>query len=123
MIALDTSAFARLLDGISDSASEAARAALSARIAKLPPVVLTELLSNPNITSAAIAYVSSVPLIPILDGYWERAALLRAELIRRSWKAQIPDCLIAQSCLDHDFPLITYDVDFRHFVRFGLKLL
>jgi predicted nucleic acid-binding protein len=31
--------------------------------------------------------------------------------------------LIAQSCLDHDIPLITYDHDFRHFVRVGLKLV
>jgi predicted nucleic acid-binding protein len=123
LIALDTSAFARLLDGLRDHATEAARAALSTRVAKLPPVVLTELLSNPSITPAAVDYVSSVPLIPLLDGYWQRAALLRVEVIRRGRKADIPDCLIAQSCIDHDIPLITYDHDFRHFVHAGLKLL
>jgi predicted nucleic acid-binding protein len=52
-----------------------------------------------------------------------RAGLLRAELLRGILKAQLADCLIAQSCIDHDIPLITYDRDFRHFVHAGLKLL
>jgi predicted nucleic acid-binding protein len=123
LIALDASAFARLLDGLHDRASDAARDALGSRVATLPPVVLTELLSNPNITTAASEYVASVPLLPLLDGYWGRAAILRADLLRHGFKAELPDCLIAQSCLDHDVPLITYDLDFRHFVRAGLKLL
>jgi predicted nucleic acid-binding protein len=123
LIALDTSAFARLLDGESDRASLAARSALSAGDAHLPPVVLTELLSNPSIAEAAATYVSSVPLLELHDGYWYRAASLRANLLRRGFKAELPDCLIAQSCLDHDIPLITYDLDFRHFVQAGLKLL
>lgn len=33
------------------------------------------------------------------------------------------EVIIAQSCLDHDIPLITYDLDFRHFIPAGLKLL
>jgi predicted nucleic acid-binding protein len=123
LIALDTSAFARLLDGEQDAASIAARAALRAGDAHLPPVVLTELLSNPWITEESVTYVSSVPLLELHDGYWYRAASLRASLIRQGFKSQLADCLIAQSCLDHDIPLITYDLDFRHFVRAGLKLL
>lgn len=123
MIALDTSAFARLLDGLHDRASDAARDALDTRLATLPPVVLTELLSNPNITVAGSEYVASVPLLPLRDGYWLRAASLRSDLKRRGLKAELADCLIAQACLDHDIPLITYDLDFRHFVRVGLKLL
>ena len=123
MIAIDTSAFARLLAGETDAASNAARAALNAGDAHLSPVVLTELLSNPWITDEAVAFVLSAPLLELHDGYWFRAATLRAELKRGGYKAQVPDCLIAQSCIDHDIPLITYDLDFRHFVRAGLKLL
>lgn len=123
MIALDTSAFARLLNGEKDAASMATRAALDAGDAHLPPVVLTELLSNPGIAEAAVSYVLSVPLLELHDGYWHRAASLRADLKRDGLKAEVADCLIAQSCLDHDIPLITYDQDFRHFVRVGLKLL
>ena len=123
MIALDTSVLARLLDGETDAASMAARAALNASDAHLPPVVLTELLSNPWIVESAVEYVSSVPLLELFDGYWHRAAILRANLRRRELKAQVADCLIAQCCIDHDIPLITYDRDFRHFIPAGLKLL
>jgi hypothetical protein len=30
--------------------------------------------------------------------------------------------LIAQSCIDHDVPLITADTDFRHYAPLGLRL-
>jgi len=123
LIALDTSAFARLLDGETDVTSTAARDALNAGDAHLPPVVLTELLSNPWIVESAVSYVSSVPLLELFDGYWRRAASLRADLKRRGLKAEVADCLIAQSCIDHDIPLITYDRDFRHFIPAGLQLL
>jgi predicted nucleic acid-binding protein len=123
LIALDSSAFARFLAGEVDRASSAAGEAISARDAHLPPVVLTELLSNPLISPDEVARVLAVPLLPLHEGYWGRAAFLRAELIRSRFKANVADCLIAQSCLDHDIPLITYDHDFRHFVRVGLKLV
>lgn len=123
MIALDSSAVARYLDDTRDEASVAAGQAIGARLAVLPPGVLTELLSNPYIAPDAADLVRSVPLLDILPGYWERAAGLRADAKRRGFKAEVADCLIAQSCLDHDIPLITYDLDFRHFVRAGLKLL
>ena len=117
MIALDTSAFARLLDGEKDAGTLAAQAALDAGDAHLPPVVLAELLSNPWIAETAVKYISSVPLLELHDGYWRRAASLRADLKQRGLKAELPDCLIAQSCLDHEIGLITYDRDFRHFIR------
>lgn len=123
MIALDTSAFVRYLDGETDRASNAAGIALESGDAYLPPVAFSEILSNPWIDGSALALVSSVPLLKLHEGYWRRAGRLRANLKRSGFKAELPDCLIAQSCLDHDIPLITYDVDFRHFVRFGLKLL
>ena len=123
MIALDTSAFSRLINGANDAASQAARTALDSRDAYLPPIVLTELLSNPALPEAAVAYISSVPLLKLHDDYWHRAASLRANILRRGLKAAVADSLIAQSCIDHDIPLITYDHDFRHFVHAGLKLL
>jgi len=60
--------------------------------------------------------------LEILDGYWERAGLLRSQLLYFKLKANLGDSLVAQSCIDHDVPLITYDRDYRHFVRAGLKL-
>ena len=123
MIAVDTSAFARYLDGMTDRAAMAASDVLDRDVAILPPVALTELLSNPNLSLSTIEFISSVPVLQVHDGYWRRAATLRADLLRRRLRAKLADCLIAQSCIDHDIPLITYDLDFRHFVQAGLKLL
>ena len=63
-----------------------------------------------------------MPLLEVHEGYWERAAALRLDLRRRDFKAKLADVLIAQPCIDHDVPLITYDRDFRHFSRASLKL-
>jgi predicted nucleic acid-binding protein len=43
----------------------------------------------------------------LIDGYWRRAGLLRAMLVKRGHKAKLADVLIAQSCLDHRVLLIT----------------
>jgi predicted nucleic acid-binding protein len=47
------------------------------------------------------------------DGFWERAGLLRARVIRLRRKARIAVVLIAQNCLDNRTPLVTRDRDFR----------
>jgi predicted nucleic acid-binding protein len=51
-----------------------------------------------------------------------RSGELRANTRQEGNKANLADVLIAQSCIDHDVPLITHDADFRHFLRAGLKL-
>jgi hypothetical protein len=58
-----------------------------------------------------------LPLLDVLDGYWERAGVLRARILAKRHKARIADALIAQSCLDHDVPLVSRDRNFRHFSR------
>src|SRR5262249_35298803 len=63
-------------------------------------------------------------LLEIKFGYWERAATLCAKALSKRRKARLANTLIAQSCLDHDVPLIARDRDFRVFARFaGLKIL
>lgn len=74
-----------------------------------------------GLSDQKLAIVLAVPLLPIHDGFWQRAGLLRRELLSQRLRANLADTLIAQSCIDHDIPLITYDRDFRHFVRAGLK--
>lgn len=120
MIAVDTNALVRYFEGIEDRAT---KAAIESDQAVLPPVVLAELLSNPRIEPEVAQFVASFPLLKIHVAYWHRAASLRRDVLRSGFKAELPDCLIAQSCIDHDIPLITYDLDFRHFVHAGLKLL
>lgn len=124
MIALDSSALITYLAGGRGTALDAVDVALGEQQACLPPVVLTELTSDPTLAADIAALFRSLPLLEIRDGYWQRAGELRARVLARGGKARLADTLVAQSCLDHDVPLITLDRDFRTFVRAaGLRLL
>lgn len=124
MIAIDSSSLIAYLSGADGSDSAAVEAALAEKHACLPPVVLAELLSDPKLPQPVERLLRQLPLLSVSDGYWERAGALRAKVIADRRKAPLADALIAQSCLDHDVPLITRDLDFRHFARLGrLKLV
>ena len=123
MIAIDSSSFIAYLDGSTGPDVEAAELALAHRQAALPPVVLTELLSDPGLSTELRTLLAGLPVLEVIEGYWERAGLLRAKLLRRKRKARLTDSLIAQSCLDHDVELVARDPDFAPFADLaGLKL-
>lgn len=44
---------------------------------------------------------------------------MRAILIKKKLKTRLADTLIAQSCIDHQIPLITCDGDCKHFGKYG----
>jgi len=68
--------------------------------------------------------LSGLPILQVEPGYWERAGILRASVLKQRKKARVADALIAQSCLDQATPLVTRDRDFRHFAAAaGLPLL
>ena len=117
MIALDTSSLIAYLSGESGGDAEAVHIALEQQQACLPPAVLAELLSEPRLPARTAAAFRALPLLPVTDGYWERVGHLRAAVIAQGRKARLADALIAQSCLDHDVPLVTRDTDFRNFSR------
>jgi predicted nucleic acid-binding protein len=123
VIAADTSTVIAYLAGASGKDVEALDLALSESQMCLPPVVLTELLSDPKLPAAVARLLEEVPVLEIVDGYWRRAGLLRARVLSTKRRARLADTLIAQSCLDHDVPLLTRDEDYRHFARVaGLRL-
>ena len=107
MTALDTSSLVAYLAGERATDTDAADAAIAHRAAVLPPAVLTELLSVPDLDASLRATLLELPLLPVIDGYWERAGLLRGRIRARGFKARLADALIAQSCLDHHVGLIT----------------
>jgi len=124
MIALDSSSLIAFLEGESADDTELVERSLAARQACLPPVVLSELLSDPKLPESVEALLVQLPRLELLDDYWERAGRLRATLLRSRRRARLADVLIAQSCIDHDVALVTRDADFRHFVRSaGLRIL
>lgn len=123
MIAVDSSSFIAYLEGSSGHDVDSVDEALMHGQLVLPPVVLSELLSDPGLSSQNAGLLLDLPQLTVQDGYWERVGRLRAKLLGRRLKARLVDCLIAQSCLDYDTPLVTRDGDFRHFVRHdGLEL-
>ena len=113
MIALDTSAVVAYLAGDPGEDVEAVETALEQRQAVFPPVVLAELLSDPKLTPDLEELLTEVPLLPLEPDYWRRTGKLRARLLGKGLKARLADCLIAQSCLDHEIQLITRDADFK----------
>jgi hypothetical protein len=124
VIAIDSSSLRRFLDGERTAKDVVlVRAALRSRDAFLPPIAVAELFSERDLDDESRATIVELPLLPIQPGYWARTGDLRARLLRLGRKAKLADCLIAQSCIDNDAPLITYDRDFRHFENAGLKLL
>lgn len=124
MIALDTSSLIAYLCGADGGDIEAVEIALRSNQGVLPPIVLCELLSDPALPESTSRILRQLPLLPVAEGFWERAGLLRAKVIVKGRKAKLADVLIAQVCLDSDVPLITRDRDFRHIARLSnLKLL
>jgi hypothetical protein len=89
---------------------------------RMAPAALTELLSGPLVSAEAAGFFSSIPLLDILPGYWERAGRLRAGVLASGRRARLGDALIAQSCLDYDLALLTRDRDFTAFTAAGLRL-
>ncbi len=122
-IAVDTSVLIAFIEGDSGEDVDALRRLLPGGDLVLPPAVLTEALSEPELPPHIRATVLGLPKLEILEDYWVRAADSRARLLSRGLRARLPDALIAQSCIDHRVPLITRDRDFRHFAEHcGLTL-
>ncbi len=102
---------------------EAVDIALEQSQACLPPVALCEVLSDPRLSRKVERLLLQIPTLGLEPDFWVRAGRLRARVIGAGRKAKLADTLIAQTCLDHDVPLITRDDDFRVFLPSGLRLL
>lgn len=115
MIAVDTSTWVAFLQGDKGADVELLDLALRDQQVVMPPVVLTELLSDPRLPPDVASTLCEVPLVESDAGYWQRAGELRARVVKLRRKARLGDALIAQSCLDRSIPLLTRDRDFKTF--------
>jgi predicted nucleic acid-binding protein len=123
MVAVDTSALSAFFNGQTGPDVTLLVRHFAARDVSLPPVVLTEVLSQAGLTADQRSLFLNLPLLDPTDGYWRRAGEARSRVLSHGLKARTADALIAQSCIDHDVALITRDKDFRHFAKHcGLKL-
>jgi predicted nucleic acid-binding protein len=122
MFALDTSVLTHFLQGSLDECTQLAGRHIEAKQAFLPPVVAAEILTLFGYDHTANLVIEKIDLLEIKKGYWQRAGMLRHSLHKKGLKLKLPDTLIAQSCIDHNVPLITSDTDFEKFIPFGLQL-
>lgn len=124
MIACDTSVLIDYLAGASHRGAARLDLELKNQNVALPPVVVTEVLSDPTAGAELVRTVGAIPLLEASPGYWQRAGALRAKLTAHKVRTPLADALICQSCLDHGVPLLTRDRDFRNFALYaGLKLI
>jgi hypothetical protein len=124
MIAADTSTWIAFFEGVSGEDVQVLDKALGDRQVLMVPMVLAELLSDPDITVRVAESLKELPMMEIEPGYWIRAGELRAKVLAKGRKARLGDALIAQSCVDHGVALLTRDRDFRGFAETAdLKLV
>jgi predicted nucleic acid-binding protein len=124
MLCLDTSSVIAYLQGEEGADVEAVEQALIDQVGVLSPITVAELLSDPHLTSTLRRTILELPTLPITEGFWERAGLLRAKVLRTGRRANLADTLIAQGCLDHHATLVTRDRDFKNFVSLaGLRVM
>ena len=124
MIAADTSTWIAFFQGDDGRDVELLDQGLENRQVLMAPPILTELLSDPQISADVSKTLSELPLMEMQPGFWNRAGALRASVLAKRRKARLGDSLIAQSCIDAGIALLTRDGDFRAFAEAAsLKIL
>ena len=99
LIATDTSSLVAYLSGETGDDVRRIEAAIASDDLCLPPPVLSELLSKPDLSQIE-DLLSDIPLMDLSAGFWDRAGRTRRVLRVRGFKAALADSLIAQCCID-----------------------
>ena len=124
MVCVDTNCIIAYLSGDDSSDIEFFDKLLRRGLAAVPPVVVTELLSDPALPHEAEVLIGSLPVLSVDEGYWQRSGRLRAKLGANGFRVGLGDALVAQACIDYDAPLLTRDKGFQRFRKVGgLKLV
>jgi len=123
MISCDTLSLSAYLRGKKGDDVEQVETALVTGQLALPPVVLTEILSDVLAGPMLDDLFAGLSTLPLKDGYWIRAAHTRRRVRTGVFVPRTTQALVAQACIDADVPLITRDDEFRYFAQHcGLKL-
>ena len=123
MLCVDTSSLIAYLEGAKGEDVDTIDQAFADQVGVITPITVTEVLSDPSLNKNVRETILQLPVLPLSEGFWERAGLLRAKVLRGGHKAKLADALIAQNCLDHRATLVTRDRDFRIFEKLaGLSL-
>jgi predicted nucleic acid-binding protein len=118
MIVVDSCVWADYFNGTTAPSTDRLDEALSAEedIAVLP-IVVTEILQGFRSDTAfetARSFLVALPVVyPTLSTHVRAARLYRTLRGQGLTVSRSVDCLIAQTCLDHDAELLSSDADFR----------
>ena len=124
MIAADSSSLIAHLSGATGDDVANPDQTLADHLLALPPVLLTELLSDPRLPEAVAEFLQAFRFWKSRTGIGDEQERYYPGSSIKGRRARLAYTLIAQSCLDHDMPIIVRDRDFRSFAVFaGLKLL
>ena len=119
MHAVDSSSLLAFLKGDEGTDTELIANEMARSRIAISPVVVVECLSRQETRHFIEPQLRQLYVLTQDEEYWFRASLLRARALAKGRKARTADTLIAQSCIDHDVPLITRDQDFRVFAQVG----
>jgi len=90
----------------------------------MAPAVLSELLSSTEMTATVEKALLEMPIASPTPAFWKDSGKLRRLLAKQGMNASLADCLVVQSCLEHDLPLLTRDKGIKKFAsKVGLVLL
>ncbi len=129
VVLVDTTVWIDLLRGESSGAVARLRLLLAAGEAAVTPVIVQELLqgaSSPESLARLRAHFMALPMLDARPGGATHADA--GELYARCrWKGVTPrsahDCLIAQTALEHEVPLLHDDRDFEAIASVESRLL
>lgn len=100
------------------------RSALNEGRVMMAPAVLSELLSSTEITPEVQKALLEMPFAIPTPAFWEETGKLRRLLAKQGTNATLADCLVVQSCLEQDLPLLTRDQGIKKFAsKAGLRLV
>jgi predicted nucleic acid-binding protein len=116
VIAADTNTWIAYLSGGKGDDVTLLDMALTDQVLRMIPVVLAELCSDPELPADVGRLLAEAPMVDLKPGYWQRAGLLRARVLKLGRKARLGDALTAQTAIDHGLRLITRDRDFQAFL-------
>lgn len=81
--AIDTCSLVAFLGGEHGRDVEVLDLMLEEGSAVVPPIVLTEILSDPDLPHSIRTLLSQLPLMRHTEGFYERAGALRQKLLKR----------------------------------------
>ncbi len=91
MLCFDTSSLIAYFQGEAGVNVDLIDQALIDQVGVLSPVIVEELLSDADLLLTLRRTILELPTLPLTEGFWEHAGLLRAKVLRTGRRANLAD--------------------------------